>query len=56
MIIATSGMLVGGASVEYFRHLADNPKNVIMFGCFQAIGSLGREVKEGARVENFTYL
>ncbi|MEK6818849.1 MAG: beta-CASP ribonuclease aCPSF1, partial [Nanoarchaeota archaeon] len=25
IIIATSGMLVGGASVEYFRNLADNP-------------------------------
>ncbi len=49
IIIATSGMLVGGASVEYFRHLADNPKNLIVFGCYQAIGSLGREVKDGAK-------
>jgi uncharacterized protein len=52
MIISTSGMLNGGASVEYFRHLADNPNNLIAFGCFQAIGSLGREVKEGAREVN----
>jgi len=42
-------MLVGGASVEYFRHLADNPNNLIVFGCYQASGSLGREVKEGAK-------
>ncbi|MDP1695898.1 MAG: LAGLIDADG family homing endonuclease [archaeon] len=47
IIIATSGMLVGGASVEYFKHLADNPNNVIVFSCFQAQGSLGRQVKEG---------
>jgi KH/beta-lactamase-domain protein len=49
IIIATSGMLVGGASVEYFRHLAENENNVIIFGCYQAAGSLGREVKEGAK-------
>ena len=37
LIIATSGMLNGGASVEYFKHLADNPKNLLVFGCFQAV-------------------
>ncbi len=47
IIIATSGMLVGGASVEYFKNLADNPNNLIVFGCYQAIGSLGRQVQEG---------
>ncbi len=47
IIIATSGMLVGGASVEYFRNLANNPNNLIVFGCYQAIGSLGRQVQEG---------
>jgi len=47
LIIATSGMLVGGASVEYFKNLAENPKNMIVFGCYQAIGSLGRQVQEG---------
>ncbi len=49
IIIATSGMLVGGASVEYFRNLADNPNNLIVFGCYQAIGSLGRQVQEGSK-------
>ncbi|MEK6928415.1 MAG: beta-CASP ribonuclease aCPSF1 [Nanoarchaeota archaeon] len=47
IIIATSGMLVGGASVEYFKHLSDNPNNLIIFGCYQAIGSTGRQVQEG---------
>lgn len=47
IIIATSGMLVGGASVEYFRNLADNPKNLIVFGSYQAPSSLGRQVQEG---------
>ncbi len=52
LIISTSGMLVGGASVEYFRHFAGNPNNLIAFGCYQAAGSLGREVKEGAKEVN----
>ena len=49
IIIATSGMLVGGASVEYFKNLASNPNNTIVFGCFQAIGSLGRQIQEGIK-------
>ncbi len=49
IIIATSGMLVGGASVEYFRNLADNPNNLIVFGCYQAVGSLGRQIQEGLK-------
>ncbi len=49
IVIATSGMLVGGASVEYFRNFAENPNNTIIFGCFQAAGSLGRQVRDGAR-------
>jgi len=49
IIIATSGMLVGGASVEYFKNLADSPNNVIVFSCYQAQGSLGRQVQEGLK-------
>ena len=49
MIVSTSGMLVGGASVEYFKHLADNPKNLLVFSCFQGAGSLGRQVQEGKK-------
>lgn len=49
IIIATSGMLVGGASVEYFKNFASNPNNLIVFGCYQAIGSLGRQVQEGTK-------
>ena len=52
IIIATSGMLVGGASVEYFKNLADNPKNLLVFGCFQGAGSLGRQIQEGSKEVN----
>lgn len=46
VIIATSGMLVGGPSVEYLRHLADNPKNALIFTCYQGEGSLGKRIQQ----------
>src|SRR3989338_6755029 len=49
LILATSGMLVGGPSVEYLKHLADNPANSLVFSCYQGEGSLGRKIREGER-------
>ena len=49
VVLATSGMLVGGASVEYFREFAGNKKNSIIFVCYQGVGSLGRQVQEGIK-------
>jgi hypothetical protein len=49
IVLATSGMLVGGASVEYFREFASNKKNSIIFVCYQGAGSLGRQVQEGIK-------
>ena len=49
VVLATSGMLVGGASVEYFRHFASNKKNKICFVCYQGSGSLGKQVQEGVK-------
>ena len=48
VVLATSGMLVGGASVEYFREFAGNSNNSIIFVCYQGVGSLGRQVQDGA--------
>ncbi len=53
IILATSGMLVGGASVEYFRELADNKKNMIIFVSYQGVNSLGRQVQEGLKEARF---
>ncbi|MDO8623582.1 MAG: beta-CASP ribonuclease aCPSF1 [archaeon] len=47
VVLATSGMLVGGASVEYFKEFAVNKNNAIVFVCYQGVGSLGRQVQEG---------
>ena len=49
IVLATSGMLVGGASVEYFKEFASNPNNTLMFVCYQGAGSLGRQVQEGVK-------
>ena len=54
VVLATSGMLVGGASVEYFRHFAGNNKNLLCFVCYQGQGSLGRQVQEGAKKVQMT--
>lgn len=48
VILATSGMLVGGPSVEYLKHLCDNPKNGLVFVSYQGEGSLGRRIQRGA--------
>ncbi len=49
IVLATSGMLVGGASVEYLRHFASNKNNKLCFVCYQGSGSLGRQVQEGVK-------
>jgi predicted metal-dependent RNase len=49
LVLATSGMLVGGASVEYFKEFASNPNNTLIFVCYQGVGSLGRQVQEGLK-------
>ncbi len=49
IVIATSGMLVGGASVEYFRYFADNPNNLIILSSYQGPGSLGRKLQDGEK-------
>jgi len=49
IIIASSGMLVGGPSVEYFKQLASDEKNSIIFVSYQAEGTLGRKVQRGLR-------
>ena len=51
IVMATSGMLEGGPSVEYFKELAPNPKNKIMFVSYQINGTLGRRVIDGAMSE-----
>src|SRR3989344_2193388 len=49
VILATSGMMQGGASVEFFRQMAENQKNTIIFVSYLGEGSLGRRVQSGEK-------
>ena len=51
IIMATSGMLEGGPSVEYFKEIAPDDKNKIMFVSYQINGTLGRRVIDGVMNE-----
>ena len=53
IILATSGMLVGGPSVQYLKKLGDDPKHTLIFTCYQGPGSLGRRIQQGER--EFSY-
>lgn len=45
-IVASSGMLTGGASVTYAKALCDNPKNAIFLSGYQDAESPGRRLQE----------
>ncbi len=49
IIIASSGMLTGGSSVDYFYKMAENPNNTLLIVGYQAEGSLGRKLQKGVR-------
>lgn len=49
VIMATSGMLTGGNSVEYFKELAEDSRNSIVFVSYQAEGTLGRRIASGVK-------
>ncbi len=47
VIIATSGMLEGGPVVDYFKRLAADKRNTIIFVSYQIEGTMGRRVQKG---------
>ncbi|RLI85449.1 MAG: beta-CASP ribonuclease aCPSF1 [Archaeoglobales archaeon] len=47
VIVSTSGMLNGGPVMEYFKALASDEKNTIIFVGYQAEGTLGRRIQKG---------
>lgn len=55
IILATSGMLVGGASVEYFKEMAEDYRNGMCLTCYQPPGGLGRQIRDGVRHVVFTF-
>ncbi len=48
VIIASSGMMTGGRIVHHLQQRLPDPKNTIVIGGFQAIGTRGRMIEDGA--------
>ncbi len=49
IIVAPAGMMNGGPVIEYFARLAKEEKNSLVFVGYQAEGTLGRMIQEGAK-------
>ncbi|MFH1225214.1 MAG: beta-CASP ribonuclease aCPSF1 [Candidatus Diapherotrites archaeon] len=49
IILASSGMLTGGASLWYLYRLAEDPMNTLLFVGYQGEGSLGRKLQAGVK-------
>jgi KH/beta-lactamase-domain protein len=49
IILASGGMLNGGASVEYFKGLLANPDNAMVFVGYNSANSLGRRIQNGLK-------
>ncbi len=47
IIMATSGMLEGGPAVDYFKYLASDKNNLIVFVSYQIEGTMGSRVQKG---------
>ncbi len=53
IILATSGMLIGGPSVQYLKALAEDPNNALIFVSYQVSGTLGSRVQKGFKSFNY---
>ena len=49
VVVTTSGMLTGGPVLRYIEAMGKNPENKMLFVGYQAEGTLGRQILEGAR-------
>jgi len=48
VVIAASGMVTGGRILTYLRYLIDKPETIVLLVGFQAEGTRGRQLEEGA--------
>ncbi|MBW3013037.1 beta-CASP ribonuclease aCPSF1 [Candidatus Woesearchaeota archaeon] len=53
VILATSGMMVGGPSVQYFKSLSENKKNCLIFTCYLGPGTLAQRLALGEKEIGF---
>lgn len=48
MVIASSGMASGGRVVHHLHRRLSDPDNIVLFAGYQSVGTLGRELVDGA--------
>lgn len=48
IIIASSGMMTGGRIIHHLKQRLSDPRTTIVMGGYQAIGTRGRQLEEGA--------
>ena len=49
IIVSASGMATGGRVVHHLRSMLPNPRNTVVLTGYQAVGTRGRQLQEGAR-------
>jgi predicted metal-dependent RNase len=49
IIVTTSGMMTGGPIISYLAKLGSNPANKLVIVGYQAVGTPGREILNGAK-------
>lgn len=49
IIVSASGMATGGRVLHHLAHLLPDPRNTVLLVGFQAVGTRGRDLAEGAR-------
>jgi predicted metal-dependent RNase len=49
VVLAPSGMLSGGPSVQFLKLMASDERNALVFVGYQSALSLGRKIQDGAR-------
>ena len=49
IVMATSGMLIGGPVLSYLKLLANDPRNSLIFVSYQVEGTLGRKILQGLK-------
>jgi metallo-beta-lactamase family protein len=50
IVISSSGMATGGRVLHHLRRALPDPRNTVLFAGYQAVGTRGRQLKEGARL------
>lgn len=49
IIISSSGMATGGRVLHHLKRLLPDARNTVLFAGYQAVGTRGRQLKEGAK-------